>query len=415
MRRVVITGIGVLTPAGRGLSDFIASLYASKSGIKKITRFDASRFSSQIAGTIDDFEQPSVISTKELRRLDRVTHLAIATAEAALADAGLLKDGITVDGDKTGIAFGTAVGSVKTREESYENFSRSGQSNVLAVPMGMNHSTSALLSIKFRLRGANFTISTACSSGVTAIGVAFNAIRSGHANRMLAGGAEAPITPSMLNAWCMLRTLSCCNAEPTRAMKPFSANRDGFVLAEGGVLMVLEDLECALKRECKIYGEILGFGISSDACHITCPSVCGEELAMQRALNTAGLEPERVDYIVAHGLATGLNDKVESEAIKRVFGTRRVPISSVKPITGHMIAASGAAAFVAGILSTANGLIPPTMNYEQHDPDCDLDFVVNVPRKAELSIFMSNAFAFGGHNAVLVARRAEEEWNGAHV
>jgi 3-oxoacyl-[acyl-carrier-protein] synthase II len=413
-KRVVVTGMGFVTPAGLTVPEFLQSINQGKSGIKTIRHFDAGKCRTQLAATVEDFNPQGLISDKDKGRLDRAAQMGIVAADQALKDAGLLTAGAVPDSDEMGVVVGIATGSVHAVEKIYDESFNHHRSYGLGVPMAMCHSTAAHISIKFGLRGFTLTVSTACSSGATAIGVAFRAIQSGDSVRMLAGGVDASITPSQLAIWDSLRVLSTCNSSPGTAMKPFSKNRDGLVLGEGAVLMVLEELESANERGARIYGEVLGFGSSSDGSHITRPSTQGEILAMLRALESAGITPDRVDYINAHGTATPFNDKTETEALKQVFPHCRIPVSSIKPITGHMLGASSAAEFAASILAARDSLVPPTMNYQEEDPECDLDYVVEGPRKADLDIVMSNSFAFGGHNAVLVAKRVDGGLYGIH-
>jgi 3-oxoacyl-[acyl-carrier-protein] synthase II len=407
--------MGLVTPAGCSVPEFLQSIYSGKSGVKSIHEFDASKYRTHLAATIKDFDPSGLVTEKEKGRLDRGAQMGLVAADLALKDAGLLSSGVVQDSNDVGVIVGLGTGSVHAVERIYDESFNHQRPYGLGVPMGMCHSTAAHISIKFALKGFSLTVSTACSSGATAIGMAFRGIRSGDFRTALAGGVDAAITPSQLAIWDSLRVLSTCNDNPETAVKPFSRNRDGLVLGEGAVLLVLEELNSALARGCEIYGEVLGFGCSSDGSHITRPSADGEILAMQRALESAGVHAEDVDYINAHGTATQFNDKTETEAVKQVFAGRSVPVSSIKPITGHMLGASSAAEFAASILAARESLVPPTINYEEQDPECDLDYVVEGPRKSELDIVMSNSFAFGGHNAVLVARRAEGGWYGTHA
>ncbi|MGE5323275.1 MAG: beta-ketoacyl-[acyl-carrier-protein] synthase family protein [Actinomycetota bacterium] len=414
-KRVVVTGMGLVTPAGCSVPEFLTSIYQGRSGIKKIIDFDTTKYRTQLAATVEGFDPGNLISEKEKGRLDRAAQMGIMAADLALKDAGLLTDDAIPDGDDMGVVVGMATGSVHAVEKIYhESFGQNG-CYALGVPMAMCHSTAAHISIKFGLRGFTLTASTACTSGATAIAMAFRAIQAGDSSRVLAGGVDASITPSQLAIWDSLRVLSTCNHKPASAMKPFSRNRDGLVLGEGAALLVLEELESASARGARIYGEVVGFGSSSDGSHITRPSMHGEVLAMVRALKSADLSADRVDYINAHGTATAFNDKTETEAIKQVFTKGHVPVSSIKPITGHMLAASSAVEFAASLLAARDGLVPPTINYEEEDPACDLDYVPEGPRKADLQVVMSNSFGFGGHNLVLVGKRLEGGTYGIHA
>ncbi|MBL8150077.1 MAG: beta-ketoacyl-[acyl-carrier-protein] synthase family protein [Blastocatellia bacterium] len=411
-KQVVVTGLGFVTPVGSSVESFLTAVTKGSSGIRLIKSFDTSKLRTKYAGIVEDFPIKDLLTDKELSRLDRTAQFSILAAKLALDDADLLKNssmsGSRVEEpDSIGICMGTGAGSVGALEKSYKSFFENGQSDVFAIPSSMHHSPTGNVSIKYGLHGFNLTISTACSSGAAAIGVAFNEIRYGNIKRMVAGGVEASITKCHLENWTAMRVLSPEKEEPARAMKPFSKNRSGFLLGEGAALVVLEELESALARGCKIYGEIVGFGSTSDGTHIVNPSFEGQALAIERALKSAKIAPEQIGYINAHGTATSLNDKVETQAIKKIFGKCQIPISSIKPITGHMLAASGAAEFATAILAAKEGLIPPTINYEQLDPDCDLDYVTEGARKAEIEYTMSTSFGFGGSNAVLVSKR----WN----
>jgi 3-oxoacyl-[acyl-carrier-protein] synthase II len=406
-KRVVVTGIGFVTPAGCTVPAVLESVYQGRSGIKTIRHFDTAKYRTRLGATVEDFDPKNLISEKEKSRLDRAAQMGIVAADLALRDAGLLNAGALQDVDNTGVVVGIATGSVHAVEKIYDESFNHNRSYGLGVPMAMCHSTAAHISIKFSLKGFTLTVSTACSSGATAIGMAFKEIQGGDSTRVLAGGVEASITPSQLAIWDSLRVLSTCNDSPSKSMKPFSRNRDGLVLGEGAVIIVLEEFEAACTRGAAVYGEVLGFGCSSDGSHITRPSTIGESLAISRALKSAGVSAECVDYINAHGTATPFNDKTETEALKQIFTKRRIPVSSIKPITGHMLGASSALEFVVSLLAARDCLVPPTINYEEEDPECDLDYVVEGPRKADLDIVMSNSFAFGGHNAVLVGKRAD--------
>jgi len=404
LKRVVVTGIGLVTPAGSTVHELLESIYGGKSGIRRIRHFDASHCRTQIAATVEGFDPGGLLTDKEIGRLDRATQMGLVAAQSALSNAGLLTNGRVSQGDSIGVVIGTGAGNIQTIERHFRDTGPE-KADTLCIPNGMNHASAAYLSMRFGLRGFPLTVSTACSSGATAIGIALREIQCGAIRGALAGGVDAPITPDQLDLWGSLRTLSSWNGDADRAVKPFSRNRDGFVLGEGAMLLVLEELSSALARGGKIYGEVLGFGSSSDASHITRPCAEGQALAMVRALESARVLPQQVSYINAHGTATRFNDRTETDAIKCVFGhCNPPPISSIKPITGHMIGASGAAELAVALLACGRRLIPPTCNYEEEDPDCDLDYVVEGPREADLDIVMSNSFAFGGHNAVLVAK-----------
>jgi 3-oxoacyl-[acyl-carrier-protein] synthase II len=410
MRRVVVTGIGVVAPVGVGREDVWSALVKGQSGISRITCFDTSNLKSTIAGLCRGFHPEKLFDEREMSRLDRVSQLAIAATEMAARDA-VLNNG-QLDSYDAGVILGTGFGGQGSIEEFCGAFfsNERGRRSAIAIPKSMYNASSSNIAIRLKTRGPNITVTTACSSGANAIGQAFHLIRYGHAERVLAGGADAPVTPVVMDAWKEMRVLSTRNDYPERACKPFSANRDGFVLSEGSGMVVLEALESALERGAYIYAEILGYGATADAAHITFPDPEGEAHAMIRALRDAGVEPEQVDYINAHGTATKLNDASETEAIKRVFGDRayEIPVSSIKSMLGHSMGASGAIEFIAIVLAIDKKLIPPTINYEEADPQCDLDYVTEGARAASdrrpLRTAITNSFGFGGNNAVLVAR-----------
>jgi 3-oxoacyl-[acyl-carrier-protein] synthase II len=344
-----------------------------------------------------------------MTRLDRVSQMAIAATQMATREAGLTNG--QLDSYDVGVILGTGFGGQGSMEEYYGAYYSNGKArrSAIAIPKSMYNASSSNIAIRFKTRGPNITISTACSSGANAIGQAFHLIRYGHADRMIAGGVDAPVTPVVMDAWKEMRVLSTKNEQPERACKPFSANRDGFVLAEAAGIVVLEALESALERGAPIYAEVLGYGSTSDAAHITFPDPDGESHAITRALRDAGVRAEEIDYVNAHGTATKLNDASETEAIKRVFGSRayEIPVSSVKSMLGHSMGAAGAVEFIATVLAIKEKVIPPTINYEESDPQCDLDYVTDgarVMKAAPLRTAISNSFGFGGNNAVLVAR-----------
>lgn len=409
MRRVAVTGIGIISPIGVGRARVWEALCAGQSGISQIEEFDTANLKTTIAGVCRDFHPCEFFDEREMSRLDRVSQLALAATDLATRDAGLTNGHL--DSYDVGVILGTGFGGQGSIEEycgAYFSNGR-GRRSAIAIPKSMYNASSSNIAIRFKTRGPNITISTACSSGANAIGQAFHLIRYGHAERMIAGGVDAPITPVVMDAWKDMRVLSTKNDNPTRACKPFSANRDGFVLAEGAGIVALEEMEAALERGAHVYAEIIGYGATADAAHITFPDPDGEAHAMMRAMKDAGVSPEQIDYINAHGTATKFNDASETEAIKRVFGSRayEIPVSSIKSMLGHSMGAAGAIEFIATTLALADKLIPPTINYEETDPQCDLDYVIEGVRSASslpLKIAMSNSFGFGGNNAVLVAR-----------
>jgi 3-oxoacyl-[acyl-carrier-protein] synthase II len=411
-RRVVVTGLGPVTPLGTGKELFWEGLVRGRSGITAIESFDASGLPSRIAGEIKDFDPLSYMDPKDARRMDRFCQFAVAAARLALADAGLREgrelEDAGVKGDRAAVVVGSGIGGIATVEEQHLRLLRKGFTRVspFTVPMIIPNMAAGWLSILFGFKGPNFSTVTACAAGTHALGLAFQLVRDGIADMCLAGGSEAGITPLALAGFCSMRALSTRNDDPASASRPFDADRDGFVMAEGAGLLLLESLEGASARNADPYCEILGFGMSADAHHITAPDPGGEGAAacMREALASAGLHPEEVDYINAHGTSTPYNDRIETSAIKRVFGehARRLAVSSTKSMTGHLLGAAGGVEAAATALVLKEGVIPPTVNLEKADPECDLDYVPLRTRKAEVRAAVSNSFGFGGHNACLV-------------
>jgi len=410
MKRIAVTGIGLIAPTGVGRERVWEALAEGRSGISRIEDFDTSNLKTNIAGVCREFRGEEFFDEREMSRLDRVSQMAIAATEMATREAGLTNG--QLDSYDAGVYLGTGFGGQGSIEEFCGAFFSNGKGrrSAIAIPKSMYNASSSNIAIRFKTRGPNITVTTACSSGANAIGQAFHLIRYGHADRMIAGGADAPITPVVMDAWKEMRVLSTKNDPPERACKPFSANRDGFVLAEGAGIVVLEDLEKAVERGAHIYAEVIGYGSTADASHITFPDPDGEAHAMTRALKDAGVRPEEIDYINSHGTATKLNDASETEAIKRVFGSRsyEIPINSIKSMLGHSMGAAGAIEFISTVLAIEHQLVPPTINYEESDPQCDLDYVTEGAREfgssRPLRTAISNSFGFGGNNAVLVVR-----------
>ena len=408
-RRVVVTGLGVVSPIGVGLKDFEKSVFMGRNGVKRITRFDPSSFRSQIAGEINDLKVGEYLSSKDIRRMDRFTQFGMIGAQEAVETAGLNING--EDLEKVGVLVGSGVGGLETIAREQNNLMQKGPHKVspFVVPMLITGMASAHIAIKYGFRGPNFSISTACATGNHALGEAFEIIQRGGAEVMIAGGAEAAVTQLGLAGFCSMRALSTRNSEPHRASRPFDRERDGFVIGEGAGVLVLEELERAKKRRAKIWAEIVGFGMSCDAYHITQPAEDGRGIrtAMEKSLEDAMINLEEVDYINAHGTSTPLNDKVETRAIKNLFGKRAydIPISSTKSMTGHLLGATGGIETIACILAIQNQIVPPTINYEFPDPECDLDYVPNQAREIKVDITISNSMGFGGHNATLVVKR----------
>lgn len=413
LERVVITGMGIISPLGHDTGVFWDKLKRGESGISAIDMFDASRFKTKIAGLVRDFDGEARFGRKEARRMDRFTQFAVAAAEQAWNDAGLNAE--SIDHERFGVYVGSGIGGLSTLIEQDGVLRDKGPDRVspTLVPMMIANMASAMISIRFGALGPTMSPVTACSIGNTAIGEAFRLIRSGGADLIIAGGSEAAVTELSLASFGNATSLSARNDDPTRASRPFDGGRDGFVLAEGAGIVVLESLSHALRREARIYGEVIGYGASSDAYHIvaTHPEGLGAYLAMKAALRDAGLQPGDVDLISAHATSTVVGDKSETLAIKRLFGedAYRIPVTANKSMTGHMLGAAGGAEAIALAYSLRDGIIPPTINQEESDPDCDLDYVPNTAREANLQIGISNSFGFGGHNAVIVLRRFEED------
>ena len=405
-RRVVITGLGTLNPLGNDVAATWAAIVAGRSGIGPITQFDAAGYETRIAGEVKAFDPIARFGRKEARRMARLSQLALAAAEQALADAGLLADPATRR--RAGVIVGSGMGALDPIHDAADTLRERGPDRVspFFVPMMLADTPAALISITHGLSGPNLAVYSACASGNNAIGEAAATIRRGAADVMLAGGTEACILPLALAGFGVMGALSTRNDTPQRASRPFDAGRDGFVVSEGAALLVLEERQHALARGAALHGELLGYGSSADAYHITMPTEKGEGAAesMRAALADAGLSVEDIDYVNAHGTSTALNDRAETAAIKRLFGERayQVPISSTKSMTGHLLGAAGALEAILSLLALRHGCIPPTINYEQPDPACDLDYVPNTARPAALRTVMSNAFGLGGHNATLI-------------
>ena len=404
--RVVVTGMGALTPLGLDINTTWEGLVDGKSGIDHITQFDASSLETRFAGEVKGFDPVEYMGRKEARRMDRFSQLAVAASVEAVRDAGLeIND---TNKGNIGVLIGSGIGGLLTMSEQVRILIEQGPDRVspFLVPMMIADMASAQVSIALGARGPNFCPTSACSSGSDAIGTAYEIIKRGDAEAMFAGGSEAIITPIGVAGFSANRALSTRNEAPQQASRPFDAERDGFVIGEGAAILVLEDLAFARERGARIIAEITGYGASSDAVHITQPSENGEGAAraMQMALRKAGLAPSEIGYINAHGTSTPLNDKVETMAIKTVFGdyAYNVPISSTKSMTGHLLGAAGAIEGAVCIKVINTGVIPPTVNYNNPDPECDLNYVPNKAREARISSAMSNSFGFGGHNSVLV-------------
>jgi 3-oxoacyl-[acyl-carrier-protein] synthase II len=396
---------------GNDVESFWTSLIGGRSGITRVTRFDASDFRTQIAAEVKGFDASGYMDRKEIRRTDLYVQYAIAASDQALKDSRL--DLAAEDLTRIGVIIGTGIGGIATFEEQTELMLEKGPSRVspFFIPMMIANMASGQVSIQFGLKGPNTTTVSACASGAHAIGEAFQAIRDGQADIMVTGGSEATITKMAMAGFCALKAMSTRNEEPERASRPFERDRDGFVMGEGAGVLVLEEYERARARGATILAEMAGYGTTGDAYHITAPPPEGEGAAraMAMALRDGGLEPAGVDYINAHGTSTDLNDKYETAAVKTVFGpdATRLAISSTKSMTGHLLGAAGGVEAVATVLTISRELLPPTINYENRDPDCDLDYVPNEARPATVRAALSNSFGFGGHNVSLAIRRAD--------
>ncbi len=410
-RRVVITGMGAITPVGNDVGQTWESIKAGRSGIARITLFDPSDMATQFAGEVKNFNPAERFGHKEARRMDRVTQFAMEACSQAVTSSGLLENGI--DRDRVGVVIGSGVGGVGTLLEQYDVLKSRGPRRVspFLIPMMLADTSAAQIAIEYGLRGPNMAIITACATGTNAIGEAFEMVTRGAADAILAGGTEAGILPLTIAGFNMMGALSTRNDDPAGACRPFDANRDGFVISEGAVVLVIESLEHAQARGATIHAEIVGYGTSVDANHMAAPLETGDgaRLAMQNALDRAGLAPEVVDYLNAHGTSTRLNDVSETRAIKTVLGEHAydIPVSSTKSMTGHLLGGAGALEALICVNVLEDGIIPPTINYEVPDPDCDLDYVPNEARQADVQMAMSNSFGFGGHNACVILRRYE--------
>ncbi len=406
-----MTGLGAITPLGNDVPSLWAALREGRSGAGPITRFDPSGLTTRFAAEVKDFDANAIFGRREARRMDRFMQFAVFAAGQALEDAGLSVD--DSNREDIGVIIGTGIGGIGTLVEQVEVFRERGPRRISAflVPMMLPDSAAGQVAIKFGLKGPNMAIISACATGNNAIGEACKMIQRGVLKAALAGGSEAGILPIAIAAFNVVHAISTRNDNPQAASRPFDAERDGFVPAEGAGVVLLESLEHAQARGAHIYAEVVGYGSSADACHITAPAEggAGAAQAMRAALADAGLSPDDIDYINAHGTSTPLNDAAETAAIKTVFGPRayEIPISSTKSMTGHMLGAGGAVEAIACADMLATGLIHPTINYENPDPDCDLDYVPNVARQTNPRTILSNAFGFGGHNACLVFRKFE--------
>ncbi len=409
MTRVVVTGLGAVAPNGIGIEKFWDNLVHGVSGVAPITRFDASKHDVRIAGEVKEFDPLQWIEKKEVRKMDLFIQYAIAAAQMAYDDAGLA---VTDDDrDRMGVFVGTGMGGIPALEESHKILLERGPGRVSAffIPSIITNLGSGQISMRFGLKGPNLCVCTACATGNHALGESFRIIQHGEADVMIAGGSEAVITPLTIAGFAAMRALSTRNDEPTRASRPFDKGRDGFVMGEGSGIMVLESLEHAQRRGATIYAEMVGYGMSADAYHITLPALDGAVRSMRLALKDAKAAPADFEYVNAHGTSTPAGDINETNAIKEVFGeqARKLAVSSTKSMTGHLLGAAGGIESVVTVLTIARGMIHPTINYETPDPECDLDCVPNTARKAEVRMALTNSFGFGGTNASLIFKRFE--------
>ena len=405
--RVVVTGLGAVTPLGTGVEAFWPRLLAGENGIGPVTQFDVSEYSTRIAGEVKDFNAEDWLDKKEARRIDRFISFAVASATQALQDSGIeLNDDLR---DEFGVLIGSGIGGLTFLAEQHRRQIEGGPGRVspFLVPYMIPDMASGYVSIVHGLRGPNSCVVTACSTGANAIGDAYHIVKRGDAVAMLAGGSEAPINELGMAGFCSARAMTTRNDDPEHASRPFDKDRDGFVIAEGSAVLVLEDYDHAVARGAKIYAEIVGYGMSGDAYHITQPHPDGDGAvrAMKMALRKAGLEPSQVGYINAHGTSTYYNDKLETAAIKKVFGDGAPPVSSTKSMIGHTLGAAGAIEAMICILAMRDSKLPPTINYTTPDPECDLDYIPNVARDASAEYALSNSFGFGGHNVTLLLKR----------
>lgn len=411
-RRVVVTGLGVISPVGSGIEKFWKSLIEGKSGIRPITHFDASLFDCRISGDVIDYNPLDYFNSKEARHLARFVQFASVASREAVRNARLDLQGI--DLDRVGVLIGSGIGSIDTIEHEHQKFLEKGPSRITPhfIPKIIINEAAGQVSIETGARGPVTCVATACSTATNAIGDAFRFIQYGDADVMIAGGTESATTIMGVGGFCALKALTRRNDAPEEASRPFDLHRDGFVMAEGAGIVVLETLEHAKKRGAPILAEMIGYGRTSDAYHITAPesSGAGAAKAMELAIKDAGLTPKDISYINAHGTSTELNDKVETLAVKKIFGeyAQKVPMSSTKSMTGHLLGAAGGVEFAASVMTIRDSIIPPTINYETPDPGCDLDYVPNVARRAKVDVAMSNSLGFGGHNASVVVRKFQE-------
>ena len=409
LKRVVVTGLGAVTPLGNSLNEYWEGLLNGRSGIAPISLFDASRHACQIAGEVKGFDPHDYVSRKEAKRMDRFAQFGVAASKQALEDAKFeIND---LNAEQVGVMIGTGVGGLKVLEDQQEIYLNRGPSRCspFMIPMMIANMAAGLAAIHTGAKGPNSCTVTACAAGSHAVGDAFRLVQRGYAQAMICGGTEAAVTPLGTAGFASARALSSRNSEPTKASRPFDQDRDGFVMGEGAGILLLEELEHALTRGAKIYGEIVGYGMTCDAYHMTAPVPGGEGAtrAIQLALKDGGLSPEQVSYINAHGTSTSANDPTETKAIKKALGASayKIAVSSTKSMTGHLLGGSGGIEAVATAMAIANDKIPPTINLDNPDPDCDLDYVPHTSREHRVDVALSNSFGFGGHNVTLAFKK----------
>jgi 3-oxoacyl-[acyl-carrier-protein] synthase II len=411
-RRVVVTGVGLVTPLGVGIANVWQRILNGESGISPISRFDASRHDTKIAGQVEGFNPEDYISPKEIKRMDLFIQYALAASKIAVQDAGLNMN--EENAERVGVVVGTGLGGLPTLEKYHSILLERGPGRIspFFIPMLIANEAPGHVAIQHGMKGPNLSIVTACATGAHSIGESFRIIQYGDADVMVAGGTEANLTPLTVGGFNAMKALSTRNDEPQKASRPFEKDRDGFVVAEGSGIVILEELEHARQRGARVYAELVGYGYNGDAYHITAPSPDGEGFirCMKLALRDASMSQDEVDYINAHGTSTELNDATETIAVKAVFGERayKLPVSSTKSMIGHLLGAAGAVESIFSVLSIRDGICPPTINYETPDPACDLDYVPNKARKHDIRVAMSNAFGFGGTNSTLVFKRMED-------
>jgi 3-oxoacyl-[acyl-carrier-protein] synthase II len=411
-RRVAVTGLGLVTPLGIGTEHTWEALKSGESGIGRITQFDASAFATRIAGEVRGFNPEDYIEPKEVKKMDRFIHLSVAAARMAVDDSGLVIGGAKAD--RVGVIVGSGMGGLPAIEHYHKVYLERGPRRITPffIPMLIINLAAGHISMVYGARGPNSAAATACATGSHAIGDSFRIIQRGDADAMITGGAESVITPLGIGGFNAMKALSTRNDEPERASRPFDSDRDGFVMGEGSGIMVLEEMEGAIKRGARIYAEVVGYGMTADAHHITSPAPGGEGAArcMRVALDDAGVSPDVVDYINAHGTSTKYGDELETMAIKTVFGAHayKLCVSSTKSMTGHLLGAAGGVEAVTVVLSMRDAVVPPTINLENPDPECDLDYVSEGARKKDVTYALSNSFGFGGTNACLLFRRFKQ-------